>query len=404
MTILLYNKAYGSHHQQNQVSSLSSPMGSSHNSSKGLCEVPFPVLGLAQTDQKEMIVRTLKLRVGNKLDRQLNGWLWNLTGVYNWAIKRIEVNARDRIFEPEKKFQNLLAGHSEKLEIPSHTIQGTLLQAHNAWQRCFKKLAKKPKFKSRRNRLNSISFIDPIQPPKGCRIRLPGLGNLVFHKQELPEGKIKCGRIIKRATGWYLCLFIDTQHKVTVKDTEAHIGIDPGFHTLLTLSNGEKIENPRELRKGAMRLAQAQRSGNKRLVARIHERQANRRSDRNHKISRKLVENFKTISYSNDNFRGMAKRFGKSVTEAGLGQLTGFIDYKSRTGGRLAVPVPSPKTTMRCSACWSLTGPTGLSGLSVREWKCAVCGTHHDRDLNSAMVIDILGAGTAHKETSNGLN
>ena len=367
-----------------------------------------------------MIVRTLKLRVGNKRHRQLNGWLWHLTGVYNWGISKIAQEDCHRTgtlqdwlrggsfptsqFRSQQTFQNLLASTSKELEIPSHTIQGTLSQAHNAWQRCFQKLARQPKFKSRRNRLNSISFPDPIKSPKGCRIQLPGLGKLVFHKQEIPEGKIKCGRIVRRATGWYLCLFIDAEHKFAVKDTDAHVGVDPGFHTLLTLSNGEKIENPRELRNGALRLAQAQRSGNKRLAARISERQANRRSDRNHKISRKLVENFKTISYSNDNFRGMARRFGKSVTEAGLGQLTGMITYKSRTGGRLVVPVPSPKTTMRCSACWSLTGPTGLSGLSVRDWKCAVCGTHHDRDINSAMVIDILGAGTAHKEASNGFN
>ena len=30
-----------------------------------------------------------------------------------------------------------------------------------------------------------------------------------FHKQGIPEGKIKSGRIVKRASGWYLCLFID---------------------------------------------------------------------------------------------------------------------------------------------------------------------------------------------------
>ena len=29
-----------------------------------------------------------------------------------------------------------------------------------------------------------------------------------YHKQELPDGKIKYGRIVKRASGWYLCLFI----------------------------------------------------------------------------------------------------------------------------------------------------------------------------------------------------
>lgn len=39
---------------------------------------------------------------------------------------------------------------------------------------------------------------------------IPGLGKVKFHKQTVPEGKIKGGRAIKRASGWYLCLFIDT--------------------------------------------------------------------------------------------------------------------------------------------------------------------------------------------------
>ena len=38
------------------------------------------------------------------------------------------------------------------------------------------------------------------------------------------------------------------------------------------------------------------------------------------------------------------------------------------------------------------TGPKGLEGLRIREWKCEVCGTHHAcRDTNSA--INILGVG-----------
>jgi len=350
--------------------------------------------------KKQMIIRTLKLKLTKTQETQLNQWLWNLTGVYNWAIKKIEHDANDKIYHSTFDFVNMTANHSKKMGIPSHTLHGVSSQACNAWQRCFKKLANKPHLKGFRNKLNSIPFPDPLKPPKDNKIGIPGIGKVRYHKQDLPEAKIKCGRMVKRASGWYLCLWLDTEHKFPVKQTDKAVGIDPGFDTLLTLSDGTKIENPRELRKGSRRLEQAQRSCKKKLVARIQERQANRRRDRNHKISRKLVENYKTIYYSDDNFKAMAKRFGKSISEAALGNLIGMTTYKCRIGGRKIVPINSFRTTMTCSACGALTGPTGFAGLKVRYWVCSACGAHHDRDINSAKVVFNVGVGTTHERTA----
>ena len=344
-----------------------------------------------------MIIRKLKLKLNKKQTEEIERYLYHLTSVYNWAIRKIELNAKDKIYFSKLDFANILAGYSDKLDIPSHTIQGTLSQAYNAWDRCFKKQSKKPRLKGRRNRLNSIIFPDPIKPPKDNRIGLPFIGKIKFYKQELPNGKIKLGRIIKRPSGYYLCLWIDAVHSFSVKETDKAVGIDPGFSTLLTLSDGTKIDNLRELRKGELRLAQAQRGKRKKLAARLLERQANRRNDRNHKISRKLIENYKTIYYSNDNFKGLAHSFGKSVSETSLGKLIGMITYKSRLGGRDVIPVNSKYTTMTCSACGSLTGPKGWDGLAVRNWECSACGAVHDRDINSAVVVLNSGAGYAHK-------
>ena len=341
-----------------------------------------------------MIIRQLKLKLNKAQESQLNEWLWHLTGVYNWGLRKIELDARDRIYYHPMTFKGLLAGHSNKLDIPSHVLHGVLIQAHTAWQRCFKKIAKKPRLKGQRNKLNSIPFPDPINSPKDGRIGIPYMGRLRFHKQALPEGKIKCGRIIKRASGWYLCLWIDTVHSFKVEDTEREVGIDPGFSTLLTLSDGTKIENPRELRKGELRYAQAQRGKRSKLAARLQEKQGNRRKDRNHKISRKLVENYKTIFYSDDNFKGMTKKFGKSVSEASLGQLIGMITYKGNICGRTIVPVNSRFTTMTCSSCGAISGPKGWDGLAVRQWGCA-CGAQHDRDINAACNVLYAGAGAA---------
>jgi hypothetical protein len=92
--------------------------------------------------------------------------------------------------------------------------------------------------------MSSIPFPDPIKTPKGNRIVLPALGSVRFHKMELPEGKIKCGRVVKRASGWYLCLFIDAQPKVIERTGFGVIGIDGGFKDLLTLSKLEGSPMP----------------------------------------------------------------------------------------------------------------------------------------------------------------
>jgi transposase len=344
-----------------------------------------------------MIQTQLKLRLNTKQDALLAGWLWNLTGVWNWAIRKIELDARDSIYYSPKDFQNLLAGHSDKMEIPSHTLQGVLSAAHTAWKRCFKKIAKKPRFKGQRNKLNSIPFPDPIRPANGNHIAVPGLGKVRFHKQDIPAGKIKCGRIVKRASGWYLCLFIAAEREPITRTGYGNIGIDPGFAHLLTTSSGEVIEHPRELEAGAERLAQAQRGNDRKLAARLQERIANRRKDRNHKISHRLVAENVFIAFSADNHRGLAHKFGKSVTSSSHYQLRQQLRYKSLCGGTEYVETDSRFSTMTCSTCGAHSGPTGWGGLAVRQWRCTDCGSLHDRDVNASRNTLFAGAGCAHE-------
>lgn len=321
--------------------------------------------------------------------------LFHLSGVYNWAIRTIELNAANKIYFSKFNLINLLSNHSKKLGIPSHTIQGTLEQAYYAWQMCFKNTSGKPKLKSVRNKLNSIPFPDSIPASRISEnmIRLPRLGKTKYYKQILPTGNIKRARVIRRASGWYLQLTMDIDHKFPVKQTVAKVGIDTGFKHIAVLSTGDKFDNPRNYRKAQGRLAKAQRGVNRKLVARLHERIKNRRKDHNHKVSRKIVEDFQEIYVTNDNLRGQAKLFGKSVSDAGISQLRQFIFYKGDNHGRKCVLVDSKNTTRTCSSCGAFAGPTGMRGLAVRVWECCACGAQHDRDINAAEVILKTGLG-----------
>jgi transposase len=98
------------------------------------------------------------------------------------------------------------------------------------------------------------------------------------------------------------------------------VGIDPGFKNLLTIAaldgQWEKVEHPRELEAIEHRWAQAQRGHNKVLAAGLHEHRANQVKDRNHQLSLRLVQENEVIRFSKDHHRGVAKKFGKSVSSS----------------------------------------------------------------------------------------
>lgn len=325
----------------------------------------------------------LKLKLSARQERQLNHWLRHLTSVWNWAIRKIEQDAQGSVYYTSLGFRNLLNGHGKKIGVPQDAICGTLGTAYESWRLCFKKIARKPRLKGRRNRLNSIAFAHGTKI-ENSRLNILCLGRIRFHKQEVPEGHIGQFRLIKRASGWYACLFIQTDANTIPRVSSGEVGIDPGFNDLLTLSTGEKVAHPRELEASALRLAQSQRGNNRKLANRIQERIANQRKDRNHKLTRRLVSENVVIRFSKDNIKGIAKRFGKSVQSSGHYQMRQMFSYKSPTSGTEYDEPDSKKSTITCSACGALSGPRGLAGLKVRHWTCG-CGAEHDRDINSAV-------------------
>lgn len=347
-----------------------------------------------------MIRHTLKLKLTKTQEKLLLEYRNVLTGVYNWAIKRIEWDAEIGKYYSKMEFQNLLSGISKRINVPSHVLQAQLSNAYSAWQRCFKKVSKKPRFKGKRNKIISILFSDPINSPISNHIKLPGLGSVKYHKQKLPQGEIKNASILIKASGYYLSVCIDAERPTIKRRASGAIGIDPGYKTLVTMSDGAKVEHPKEVFNAAARLAQAQRGKNKTLTAKLQERVANQKKDRNHKLSFNLVRHFTEIYFSNDNISNLRKGlFGSSVLAANHGQLKQMLKYKSTKCNTEYVEVDCKFSTRTCSSCKAITGPQGLAGLKVRHWVCSSCGTTLDRDINAAINTLNVGRGSRHELT-----
>lgn len=358
-----------------------------------------------------MMTIALKLKLNKEQDDLFNSYLFHLSSVYNWAIQKVKINLGVRTYKSisdngrvvfgglnENDLLKCLNGHSKRMGVFAQVIQSTVKRASQSWVRCFNKLSGRPKLKSNRNKLRSFTFpqIFKRHYPSNItgRINLPGIGLVKFHRQEIPEGVIKQIKIVKKASGWYAYLIIDSNRQLSgIKENAPPVGIDTGFKSLLTLSDGTIYENPRELNQSMEQMKKTQRGGNKKKVARKHEKIKNQRNDRNHKISLDVVRNYGEIYVTNDDLQKQTKKFGKSVTDAAIGELRTLISYKSSICGRKFSLVDNKNTTRSCNNCGALTGPTGLNQLGVRQWECSECGTKHDRDINAAINTLKVGLG-----------
>ena len=92
-------------------------------------------------------------------------------------------------------------------------------------------------------------------------------------------------------------------------------------------------------------------------------------------------------------------RLAKSVTDASWGKFVTMLIYKAEWNDKKVVKVdryfPSSQT---CNVCGYVN--KDIKDLSVREWECPECHTHHDRDINAA--INILHFGLNNTSSGTG--
>jgi putative transposase len=187
--------------------------------------------------------------------------------------------------------------------------------------------------------------------------------------------------------------------------SDSVVGIDAGIISLVTLSTGEKIANPRHERRDRARLALAQRrlartqkgSANRdkarRKVARVHARIGDRRKDFLHKLTTRLVRDNQAVVIEDLSVRNMVRNhhLARAISDAAWRQMRAMLEYKCESYGRDLIVIgrwyPSSKT---CSACGHAASSLPLA---VREWECVNCGVRHDRDINAA--VNIRAAGVA---------
>ena len=235
----------------------------------------------------------------------------------------------------------------------------------------------------------------------GDRIHLSKIGDVKIRLHRPIGGTIKTLTIRRMATGkWYACFSVETEPKPT-PTKETAIGVDVGLESFATLSNGEKIGNPRFFRTDEKALAKAQRKLSKaetgtlkrkkarKIVTHIHERIVNRRLNFAHQTSRQLVNQFGTIVFEDLNIKNMQKNhcLAKSIADVAWNQFITVTMSKAEDAGSRVVLVNPRNTSQMCSRC----GKIVAKKLSDRIHSCPHCGLEMDRDQNAAINILRLG-------------
>lgn len=330
--------------------------------------------------------------------------------VWNWALRartdafrageRMGYPATDRALtllkqQPETAWLN---------EVSSVCLQQSLRDLQVAFSNFFDKRTAYPAFKRKEARQSAnytergFSFDAERRILKLAKI---GAIKVKWSRKAIPHPSSI--RLIRTASGkYFVSLVVETQPAPLPKTGES-VGIDFGVARLATLSNGERVSNPKHGAKWQRRLAFYQkrlarakkgskrREKVKRHVARIHEKIANSRSDTRHKLSTDLVTRFDVICVEDLNLRGMVKNhnLARSLHDASIGTAIRMIEEKAARYGKTVVKIdrwfPSSKT---CYDCGYIVEKLPLS---VREWTCPECGTTHDRDANAAANILAVG-------------
>lgn len=307
-------------------------------------------------------------------------------------------------------------------EVSSVPLQQGLRHLQSAFTNFFAGRAKYPNFKKKRNG-GSAAFTKAAFKLKDGQVFLAKSTEAlpIRWSRILPEGCEPSTITVKLSPSgrWLVSLLVEVEIE-PLPESPNQIGIDLGITSLLALSTGEKVANPKGFKAKRAKLRRVQKALSRKVkgsnnrykarlkVAKVHEQIVDARKDFLHKLTTQLVRENQTIAVEDLAVKNMVKnhKLSLAISDASWGELVRQLEYKCDWYGRNFVKIdrwfPSSK---RCGHCGHVVEKLPLN---IREWDCPKCGTKHDRDVNAAknilaagLAVSVCGAGVRPEESKS---
>ena len=282
-------------------------------------------------------------------------------------------------------------------EVNSQSLQASLENLDKAFTKFFRDKKGFPKFKSKKDNRQSFSV-----PQNGIvdfetnTISLPKFKTPIKCKLHRKfEGNSKTVTVSKTPTGkYFVSVLVEVSEYIPELkpiDENKAVGIDLGIKTFAVLSNGEEIQNPRNLKKSLKKLKKLQRKVSKKVkgsnnrkkavskLAKMHEKVSNRRFDFLHKVTAKLVSENNTICLETLTASNMMKnhKLAQALSDISIGKFNEILEYKAKWNGVNILRIGRFQPSSKICSCGEINKELKLSD---RVWTCKSCGVTHERD------------------------